>query len=265
MSDTNSTPYVFISYAHKDAAVVLPCIEALKRKNINVWFDEGIQAGSEWPEYIAEKVFFCAKFVTFISRAYLESQNCKRELNFAISKKKDLLSVFIEDVELSLGVEMQLGTYQSIFRDRFADDAEFHQSLGNEQWFAPCKTGPSQNDEQAAASSFRESYSDIPRQNASKTGAEKKSAAASARFTPQPASTVVRNTRPRPSKNRFIAALLALVFGMFGVHYFYLGNKKKGLLYLAFFWTYIPIALSIFTGFRLLFMSNQKFKEKYNC
>ena len=140
MSGIQNTPYVFVSYAHKDANVVLPCIDALKRKNINVWYDEGIQAGSEWPEYIAEKVVYCTKFILFISRAYLASQNCKRELNFAISKKKELLSIFIEDVELSPGVEMQLGTYQSLFKNRFISDDAFRTSLCNEHWFDDCKT-----------------------------------------------------------------------------------------------------------------------------
>ena len=43
--DNNS--YVFISYAHKDSAIVLPCIEAMKKKGVNLWYDEGIAAGSE--------------------------------------------------------------------------------------------------------------------------------------------------------------------------------------------------------------------------
>ncbi|MBR0443693.1 MAG: coenzyme F420-0:L-glutamate ligase, partial [Clostridia bacterium] len=38
----------------------------------------------------------CSKFLSFISNAYLNSQNCKRELNYAVSKRKELLSVFID-------------------------------------------------------------------------------------------------------------------------------------------------------------------------
>ena len=93
--------YVFVSYAHKDSDIILPCVEAMKKSGINLWYDEGIQAGSEWPEYIAEKVASCSKFILFISKAYLESQNCKRELNFAISRKKDILSVFIGSIKFT--------------------------------------------------------------------------------------------------------------------------------------------------------------------
>ncbi len=133
--------YVFVSYAHKDSAVVLPCIEAMKRNNIKIWYDEGIQAGFEWPEYIAERVISCKKFILFVSKAYLDSQNCKRELNFAISRKKDILSVFIEDVELSPGVEMQLGPYQSMFKKRFPSDTLFVNALCREKWFDECREG----------------------------------------------------------------------------------------------------------------------------
>ena len=47
-------PYIFISYAHKDMAKVLPIIEGLAEKGFRIWYDAGIEAGTEWPEYIAE-------------------------------------------------------------------------------------------------------------------------------------------------------------------------------------------------------------------
>jgi len=133
-----NSPYVFISYAHADSEAVLSIIDAMQKSGINLWYDNGIEAGSEWPEYIAQKVNSCTKFVSFISKAYLASQNCKRELNFAISKKKELLSVYLEDVELSLGMEMQLGTYQAIFRNRFSSKEEFILSLCNERFLSDC-------------------------------------------------------------------------------------------------------------------------------
>ena len=140
MNNSNDKPYVFISYAHIDGGTVLPIIDAMKCSGINIWYDEGIEAGSEWPEYIAEKVMHCSKFLLFISRAYLDSQNCKRELNFAISRKKDILSVYLEDVELSPGMEMQLGTYQAVFRKRFSTLNLFCHSLCQEKFFAECRS-----------------------------------------------------------------------------------------------------------------------------
>lgn len=277
MSDTQNKPYVFISYAHKDASIVIPCIEAMKQKNINVWYDEGIQAGSEWPEYIAEKVVSCTKFVLFISRAYLESQNCKRELNFAISKKKDLLSVFIEDVELSPGVEMQLGTYQSIFKNRFANDVSFRDSLSSEQWFNTCKLGAAAAPSQTTTPKpqytppvqpqytppVQPQYTPPvqPRTNYQSNQSNYQQ--------PQPAyqvySTYDANRHNLPVKSRVLAALLAIFLGSLGIHHFYLGQKVQGVLCLIFFWTYIPSILGLFNGIGLLLMSNEKFEKKYKC
>jgi len=152
VDSTKKSPYVFISYAHADGTVVIPGVMAMKNSNIELWYDEGIEAGSEWPEFIAQKVVACDKFVLFVSRAYLESQNCKRELNFAISRKKDILSIFIEDVELSPGMEMQLGTYQAIYRNRFADDLSFYDSLCREHFFDFCRKSSAKEESKGGAS-----------------------------------------------------------------------------------------------------------------
>lgn len=46
-------------------------------------------------------------------------------------------------------------------------------------------------------------------------------------------------------RNKIIAALLALFIGMFGLHHFYLGNKRRGLYYLGFFLTGGLMALAL--------------------
>ena len=46
--------YIFFSYAHRDSATVLPMIEYMQEKGFRVWYDAGIEAGTEWPGYIEE-------------------------------------------------------------------------------------------------------------------------------------------------------------------------------------------------------------------
>jgi len=65
-------------------------------------------------------------------------------------------------------------------------------------------------------------------------------------------------------KNRYTAALLAFFLGWLGVHRFYLGQKKLGLLYLLFFWTYIPAIASFIDFIAFLVMDEAKFSNKYN-
>ena len=52
-------------------------------------------------------------------------------------------------------------------------------------------------------------------------------------------------------KNKTIAGILAIFAGTIGLHCFYMGKYKKGLLYLLFFWTGIPTILGILDGARL--------------
>ena len=53
-------------------------------------------------------------------------------------------------------------------------------------------------------------------------------------------------------RSRATAGLLALFFGIFGLHQFYLGNRRRGLWYLAFCWTAIPFLLGWVDLIRLI-------------
>lgn len=63
-------------------------------------------------------------------------------------------------------------------------------------------------------------------------------------------------------KNRTTAALMAFFLGGFGGHQFYLGNTGKGILYLAFCWTYIPCIIALIEGIMLVTQSDEDFNVK---
>lgn len=244
--EKSEKPYVFISYAHVNNKIVLPAIQQLQARGVRLWYDSGIEAGSEWPEFVAEKVMNCKKFVLFISKAYLQSQNCKRELNFAISRKKEILSVFLEDVELSPGMEMQLGTYQAIFRNRFSGDKNFYTSVANEPFFNECRALP----EATQTVDGGASQPEAPKVQTEQSQQEIPS------FASVPA---------LPVKSKVVAALLAIFLGGFGIHKFYLGKKVQGIVYLLLCWSYIPGFLGLIDGIIMLLQSEEKFTQKYKC
>lgn len=70
--------------------------------------------------------------------------------------------------------------------------------------------------------------------------------------------------RPNTSKSRIAAALLAFFLGGIGIHKFYLGRWGQGLLYLLFCWTFIPALISLIEFIIYLFMSDERFSEKYD-
>lgn len=61
-------------------------------------------------------------------------------------------------------------------------------------------------------------------------------------------------------KSKWLAVVLALFLGIFGVHKFYLEHRKAGFLYLAFFWTSIPLYLGVIDAIILSLKPRQEFQ-----
>ena len=109
-----TSPYAFISYAHADADRVLPVIGALDADRYRLWYDAGIEAGTNWPEVVASHLLHADAVVFFVSEGFLRSQNCLREAHYAVSERKPMLCVFLEDVALPNDLAMQFSTAQVI-------------------------------------------------------------------------------------------------------------------------------------------------------
>ncbi len=65
-------------------------------------------------------------------------------------------------------------------------------------------------------------------------------------------------------RNKYVAAILAFFFGIFGVHRFYLGQTVLGIIYLFFFWTGIPAIVGLIDAILLLVKDERQFDYQYN-
>ncbi|CRF34225.1 membrane protein [Brachyspira suanatina] len=61
-----------------------------------------------------------------------------------------------------------------------------------------------------------------------------------------------------------ICSAISLIFGGIGIQKFYLGQTKRGILYVLFFWTGIPYLLCIVDLIRFIFMTEKEFNITYN-
>ena len=122
-------PYIFISYAHRDKAEVYPILERMQADGYRVWFDEGIDPGTEWDEVIAAHVESCGYFLAFISENYLASENCKDELNYARDLNKKRLLVYLEEVKLPGGMAMRMNRLQSVYKSKYENEGDFYTTL----------------------------------------------------------------------------------------------------------------------------------------
>lgn len=118
-------PYIFVSYAHDDSAMVFPEISRLKDKGFNIWYDEGIAPGSTWSDEVALALTQCKLFIYMITPRSVESENCQQELNFAMSRERKILAVHLEKTQLTMGVELRLSTKQAILKQDYSKNAYF--------------------------------------------------------------------------------------------------------------------------------------------
>ena len=136
-------PYIYISYSHKDQEAARALVNRLSSKGINVRFDEGIEAGTEWVEYIANMVTECAHFMPLISQNYVVSQTCTQELSFAAHLKKKILPLYMEDTKLPNGIELLLSIYQGVFRSNFGSEQDFFEAVSTLPMLKDCQKNPS--------------------------------------------------------------------------------------------------------------------------
>jgi len=122
-------PYIFVSYAHKDSEVVMRAIALLQQSGFRVWYDEGIDPGSEWPDTIEKYLERSSYFIGFISANALDSNYCKCELHTAFNERKKMLIVYLENIKLEGGLKMQLSSRQSIHWYKYESENAFFKKL----------------------------------------------------------------------------------------------------------------------------------------
>lgn len=130
--------YIFVSYAHKDSDFVLPIIDNLHDLGYRLWFDEGIEASAEWPEYIEKHMSDAAAVLAFVTDDFVESPNCRKEITFSLNEHKPLIYVTPETVELRRGLNLQLADQQCIDMSKMPMQ-RFYQKLAEANVMESCR------------------------------------------------------------------------------------------------------------------------------
>ncbi len=123
-----NSPYIFISYAHANSPAVMQVVEELTDRGFRVWYDDGIEVGSEWPEYIAQHLADAGIMIAFLSNAYMRSDNCRKEMHFALNRKIPIINIFLEETAMTPGMEMQIGSLFALMKYCMSD-AVFEEKL----------------------------------------------------------------------------------------------------------------------------------------
>lgn len=116
MAYQGNDPYVFVCYAHADSDSVYPDLIELQGHGINLWYDEGITAGSSWRAEIAGAIKGARRLIFFISAASLQSSHCLREVDYALHHDVDIVPVYVEECALPAELDLVLNRLHALFR-----------------------------------------------------------------------------------------------------------------------------------------------------
>ena len=135
-----SAPYVFVSYSHKDSDRVFPILQRLQAEGLRFWYDKGIEWGSKWDNYIANRVRNCDCVIAFISSNFTNSPHCEDEISHAKTCRKNFLPIYLEPIQLEEGMEMRLGRYQAahFFKYSASEIENFYSQLLKSKFLASC-------------------------------------------------------------------------------------------------------------------------------
>ena len=75
--------YVFVCYAHSDSDVVYPEITWLRDQGVNIWYDEGISPGREFPVELARAIEGARLLLFYTTPSSVASRHCRDEVFFA--------------------------------------------------------------------------------------------------------------------------------------------------------------------------------------
>ena len=133
-------PYIFVSYSHKDKALVIPLLNALHVAGYRIWYDKGIYGGHNWRESVGNHILNCSVCMPLLSAQSTQSKICLDEIDYALaeSKTKLLFPVRLEKITIPPQL-FQLHSLHYLRLYDYDDINSFVDSLSQEPILQPCR------------------------------------------------------------------------------------------------------------------------------
>ena len=94
---------------------------------------------SDWVNNLAKKLENSQCTIHFISENYDQSQMCRDEMRCAMHVGKHSVNVYLEDVQLTPGLSMQVSTMQSIHLKQMQNDQQLVETLARMPDLKKCR------------------------------------------------------------------------------------------------------------------------------
>lgn len=133
--------YIFFSYSHMNADEAKTVIDSLREAGHSVWYDDGVDPGVSWDDYIAERIEYCRCFTAYVTEAYTSSVNCIDEISYARDKGKEIVLIHAEDAEFPRGLQMRLSGAEHFRMHDYNNNSLFYKALFDTEGVRACRTG----------------------------------------------------------------------------------------------------------------------------
>lgn len=121
-----SMAHIFISYSHQDTEYAHALADSLQSMGFEVWIDERLDYGSQWPQELQTRLDTCSAFILVMSPRSYASEWVQSELQRARRKLKPIFPLLLEGDEPWLSVE---STQYYDVRGEVYPDAKFYSAL----------------------------------------------------------------------------------------------------------------------------------------
>lgn len=118
--------HIFISYSHKDTKYAHGLAENLQSMGFEVWIDERLDYGAQWPQELQKQLDSCSAFLLIMSPRSYTSEWVQSELQRAKRKLKPIFPLLLEGDEPWLSVE---STQYYDVRGKVYPDSKFYSAL----------------------------------------------------------------------------------------------------------------------------------------
>lgn len=88
--------HIFVSYSRADKDYVMKLVDSLESKGYDVWYDLEMFTGDEWADHIKARIDNCDAFIVVMTQNSEESVWVKREVLYAMQKKKRIFPLLLQ-------------------------------------------------------------------------------------------------------------------------------------------------------------------------
>ena len=137
-------PYIFFSYAHKNAHKSMRILTILQNEGFRIWYDDGLIPGDQYNALIDERIKKCSVIIPSLSIEYCNSNYCPRELIYAREAfAKPVVPIYLENPEklkayYKDGIGLWLSGESGFILNTEADFADFRKKIHEIEILFPC-------------------------------------------------------------------------------------------------------------------------------